>query len=421
MYCSFGLRVLLESNKKGGEWVIARIDETHCLTLPSDMQKQAQLAYDAQFLLASATNTLPSTGVIPREQEAAKVNYDNGKPMTENLRRHLQRCGISLPPTPPKGYRKRFSDFNSGSAEGLFPHCQNCFGPCIKNSFVVFLVDIEGTTTPLTYVRDVMMPLAQRRLPAFIKAKYPSDPEIVDIVKSALVSPTVPQEAKDAIAADVDHAHTVLDETERARDAFIGLVNDAIASRSSSAFAKQIQGKVWQNAERAGELRTQVFDDFYNFLLKVGKPPATGQLDNCMRVVLYSTGSVQSQQLLMRNTRQGDLTPYIAGYVDPTMVGSKISDSSYARIRKHLRAQFGVAEEELIVVFLTDNPNEVSLADTSGAVDLSVLLIRPLNSWVTYDRLISVDAPSICSFSQLLEPKQEVPLAQLVKSIADLL
>lgn len=72
------------------------------------------------------------------------------------------------------------------------------------------------------------------------------------------------------------------------------------------------------------------------------------------KVVIYSTGSIESQQLLFSHTAEGDVSPHITRYFDQS-IGDKTESESYEKIAKELE----VKTEEII--FVTDSSKGESL------------------------------------------------------------
>jgi len=114
---------------------------------------------------------------------------------------------------------------------------------------------------------------------------------------------------------------------------------------------KSLQGKIWEEGYRAGDLRGEVYPDV---------PPA---LERWRRegidIGIFSSGSVQAQRSLFRNTTAGDLTPFIRAYFDTT-TGPKTAPDSYARIAAVLE------RSPSDVLFLSDIGAELDAARAAG-------------------------------------------------------
>jgi enolase-phosphatase E1 len=201
------------------------------------------------------------------------------------------------------------------------------------------LLDIEGTTTPIAFVYDVLFPFA--RLNA---ARY----------------------VKHADLNDLKHEHD--EDLRQGRNpppwstepvAYIDWLMDQ--DRKSTAL-KNIQGKIWLEGYESGELHGEVFPDVLPAL-------------ECWRrdkidVRIFSSGSILAQQLLFSSTASGDLTKLINGYFDTT-TGPKNDPSSYSRIAN----SFGIPATEIL--FISDVTRELDAARTAGMQTL--LCVRPGN------------------------------------------
>ena len=114
---------------------------------------------------------------------------------------------------------------------------------------------------------------------------------------------------------------------------------------------KSLQGKIWEEGYRTGDLRGEVYADV---------PPA---LERWRRqgidIAIFSSGSVQAQRSLFASTAAGDLTRFIRAYFDTT-TGPKTAPDSYGRIAAALERS--PAE----VLFLSDVAAELDAARTAG-------------------------------------------------------
>jgi enolase-phosphatase E1 len=125
---------------------------------------------------------------------------------------------------------------------------------------------------------------------------------------------------------------------------------------------KSLQGKIWDEGYRRGELRSQVFEDV---------PRAFKRWrEQARKILIYSSGSILAQKLLFANTEAGDLTPFISGYFD-TSIGAKKDPESYRRIASELKVQ------SFAVLFVSDVTAELDAAATAGCERL--LCVRPGN------------------------------------------
>lgn len=212
------------------------------------------------------------------------------------------------------------------------------------------LLDIEGTTTPIDFVYQVLFPFARRRMHDYLRQHWSAEDVQTDLVLLQK------DHAKDAdqglnppgLPADLESA------TE-----YIYWLMDR--DRKSTPL-KSLQGKIWQEGYEAGELRSQVFDDV---------PPALKKWhQQGKQIYIYSSGSVLAQKLLFGHTVAGDLTPLLSGYFD-TMIGAKLEADSYRRIAASIQ------QSPETILFVSDVVAELNAASTAGLQ--CALTLRPGN------------------------------------------
>lgn len=114
---------------------------------------------------------------------------------------------------------------------------------------------------------------------------------------------------------------------------------------------KSLQGKIWEEGYRSGELRGEVYSDVPMTLQRWRRQG--------IEIAIFSSGSVQAQRSLFRSTPAGDLTQYIGAYFDTT-TGPKAAPESYTRIAAKLKRSTSA------IVFLSDVVAELDAARTSG-------------------------------------------------------
>lgn len=186
------------------------------------------------------------------------------------------------------------------------------------------LLDIEGTTSSISFVADELFPYARKHLAAFVEA----NPEV-----AAPILAEVPGE--DAVATlirwiDEDRKETPL---------------------------KTLQGLIWAQGYADGELKGHVYPD---------TPEALHRWTGAgLQVNIYSSGSIAAQKLIFGHSIAGDLTPLLSNYFDTT-TGPKRDSDSYTRIVDAL----DLAPSELL--FVSDMVPEVDAAREAG---LQALLI----------------------------------------------
>lgn len=190
------------------------------------------------------------------------------------------------------------------------------------------VTDIEGTTTSLSFVKDVLFPYARANMAEFVHAH----------VQNAEVKKLL-DDVSDIVGTSLT--------TEQTIDQLIEWLD---ADKKITPL-KSIQGLIWQAGYHHGQLKGHLYED------------AVKQLqawhDKGLKLYVYSSGSVQAQHLLFSFTDYGDLTPLFSGYFD-THIGGKKDSASYV----HIADQVDFAPFELL--FLSDIEEELDAASAAG-------------------------------------------------------
>jgi enolase-phosphatase E1 len=211
-------------------------------------------------------------------------------------------------------------------------------GPGIK----VLLLDIEGTTTAVSFVHDVLFPFARAHLRAFLQATS-QDPAVRGDIEALRAERKSEPDAgapewRDGGPAETIAAAAAYAEWLMGRD------------RKSTAL-KSLQGRIWKGGYESGALASHVYPDVKPALERVR---AQGRA-----VAIFSSGSVLAQRLLFAHTTDGDLTPLLQAYFDTT-TGPKTAADSYRRIAEALRVAPGA------VLFVSDVAAELDAARAAG-------------------------------------------------------
>lgn len=201
------------------------------------------------------------------------------------------------------------------------------------------LLDIEGTTTPVAFVYETLFPYARARLKEYLAAHSQQLDVAADIAR--LRSEYV---ADREAGLDPPEWNTDADSAA----AYLAWLMDA--DRKSTGL-KAIQGRIWEEGYRSGQLRGVVYDDVPRAFERWR---AQGKV-----IAIFSSGSVLAQQLIFAHTNHGDLTPFLTAYFDTT-TGPKRSPDSYRRIA----AALGFETQEII--FYSDVAEELDAAREGG-------------------------------------------------------
>lgn len=199
------------------------------------------------------------------------------------------------------------------------------------------LLDIEGTTTPISFVYDVLFPFARAHMLDFLRVHWQEEDVAGDAAGLSDELLTTP-EAATAVA------HRLMDEDRK-----LGAL-------------KSLQGRIWEDGYRSGKLRGQLFPEVAERL--------RAYREAGIAVAIYSSGSVLAQKLLFGHSEAGDLRPLLSAYFD-TAVGPKTASESYRLIAERL----GIEPSEGL--FLTDVVGEATAAHQAGWK--AAILRRPGN------------------------------------------
>ncbi|PVH39113.1 hypothetical protein PAHAL_5G437400 [Panicum hallii] len=222
------------------------------------------------------------------------------------------------------------------------------------------VLDIEGTTSPISFVTDVLFPYARDNVRKHLDATYGSDETNDDI---ALLRAQVEQDLAEGVAGAVPVPPDEAGKDE-VIDALVANVEAMIKADRKITSLKQLQGHIWRTGFEGQEIKGVVFDDV---------PPALERWHaSGIKTYIYSSGSREAQRLIFGNTTYGDLRKHLCGFFD-TMVGTKREPRSYYEIWQSV----GVDRPSQIL-FLTDVYQEATAAKAAG---LEVLIsIRPGNA-----------------------------------------
>jgi enolase-phosphatase E1 len=194
----------------------------------------------------------------------------------------------------------------------------------------VVLTDIEGTTSSISFVHDVLFPYASKHLPDFIRANHHTTPAVAE--QLALVAEKSGVDRKDV-------------------EGLIEVLQTWITEDRKEGPLKALQGMIWEQGYHSGELKGDIYPDAADYLQRWH--------DRGLRLFVYSSGSVKAQKLIFGFSNEGDFTPFFSGYFD-TGVGGKKEAQSY----RNILAELGV--EPATVLFLSDVEAELAAAEEVG-------------------------------------------------------
>ena len=182
-------------------------------------------------------------------------------------------------------------------------------------SMSLLLFDIEGTTSDIKFVKDVMFPYSERELPGFLERNL-NNAEVQTLMKS-----------------------TSLEE-------LLGFIRDDVKHPT----LKKLQGMIWQNAFENGDFQAPLYEDVL--------PAWNKWKEDGFLLGIYSSGSVTAQKMFFGHTTEGNLLDYLSHHFDLEMGGKKEA-TSYKSIADSL----GLPPKEIL--FLSDVPEELEAAQSS--------------------------------------------------------
>ncbi|XP_015591169.1 enolase-phosphatase E1 isoform X1 [Cephus cinctus] len=225
----------------------------------------------------------------------------------------------------------------------------------------VVLVDIEGTTTSISFVKETLFPYVRNNLKTYVEEKWDDAEFKTDFEK---LKEQAKKDEEDKVAGFVPIKGAT---PEEERESLVkNILWQMDADRKTGAL-KQLQGHMWREAYNSGSVKGHVYED-------VPKALESWTADTGRKVYVYSSGSVEAQKLLFGHSKYGDLLKYFSGYFD-TSVGMKQEVASYKNILKQIDV------EPSNVLFLTDVVKEAQAAKEAGMS--AMILLREGNAPLT--------------------------------------
>lgn len=203
------------------------------------------------------------------------------------------------------------------------------------------LTDIEGTTSSVSFVTETLFPYFLEHINEL--SHYAEIPAVREAFDQTV------QLAKSEDGEDIHFSEEIIQK----------LRNWCLEDRKITPL-KTLQGVLWDNGYRKGELKGHIY------------PDVPGKLktwsENAIRLGVFSSGSVPAQKLIFGYSEAGDLTPYFSAYFD-TKTGGKREKETYPKIAELIQ----VKPENIL--FLSDVTAELEAADAAGY--RTIQLVRP--------------------------------------------
>jgi enolase-phosphatase E1 len=190
------------------------------------------------------------------------------------------------------------------------------------------VTDIEGTTSSLSFVKEVLFPYARANLADYVR-RHKDESQVKGLLEDACKEVGAELDAGQLIAQLIQW----IDEDKKVTP------------------LKSLQGLIWEAGYQKGDFKGHVYADAAACL--------TTWKAKGLDLYVYSSGSVYAQKLLFAHTEYGDLTPLFSGYFD-THIGGKKEQESYYKIAK----QLGIPADQIL--FLSDIKEELDAAKEAG-------------------------------------------------------
>ena len=200
-----------------------------------------------------------------------------------------------------------------------------------KNDVLFILTDIEGTTTSVSFVYEILFPYFRNNIH-----------KLKDLSQLPEVHEAFEQTIEIAKSEGV-----LLNQTDQIIQQ---LLEWSLADKKITPL-KTLQGILWEEGYKSGEIKGHVYADV--------APNLTKWKNQGIQLGVFSSGSVTAQKLIFGYSEQGDLTPNFTAYFD-TKTGGKREIDTYAKISNELKIQ------PKNILFLSDIKEELVAADAVG-------------------------------------------------------
>lgn len=227
---------------------------------------------------------------------------------------------------------------------------------------IAIVTDIEGTTSSIRFVKDILFVYAEQFLPDFV-LKHKEERDVARQLRAISENTGIPLKDTDAIIAQL---------------------RQWMREDNKSTELKALQGMVWELGYQRGEYQAHIYPDVPDKLRE--------WLGEGINLYVYSSGSEKAQRLFFRYSNFGDLRLLFAGHFDTT-IGSKRDAESYYKLAE----QVALAPSDML--FLSDIEEELDAAAEAGM--RTTWVIRPQESTVDASKIKSKH-PIVSSFDEIV-------------------
>jgi enolase-phosphatase E1 len=209
------------------------------------------------------------------------------------------------------------------------------------------LTDIEGTTSSVHFVYEVLFPYFRAHLGELTQHAQLNE------VKQAFA------DVIEIISREEGRHLTTTEEV-------LATLKQWSEEDKKLTPLKTVQGVIWKSGYESGQITGHVYDDV---------PAALNQWRaQGIKIGVFSSGSVAAQKLLFRYTDFGDLSVHFSQHFDTT-TGSKKDDATYVKIAQLV----GLQPEQIL--FLSDVSDELVAAEAAGMHTIQLLRQGTASNW----------------------------------------
>uniref|UniRef100_A0A7E4UV74 Enolase-phosphatase E1 n=1 Tax=Panagrellus redivivus TaxID=6233 RepID=A0A7E4UV74_PANRE len=214
-------------------------------------------------------------------------------------------------------------------------------GKDVAPTWKALVIDIEGTVTSISFVKDVLFPYANENVVPFLKSNHNTES-----LKKVMEDLRTLSNTEAEIDSDISPVANLTDWETIANNIKVWIRKDKKLTP-----LKELQGIMWEQAYVSGDIKGHIYHDVIEALETMNRYHVP--------IYVYSSGSVHAQKLLFGHTEYGDLTPLLSGYFD-TKIGHKTQAASYTKISNEINIP------PADILFLTDVEKEAYAAKEAG-------------------------------------------------------
>ena len=218
------------------------------------------------------------------------------------------------------------------------------------------LTDIEGTTTSVSFVYEVLFPYFRENIHKTLELKD---------LKSV----------QEVFSQTIQWVRDTENRTISTPSEIIEVLNQWSQEDKKITPLKTLQGILWEEAYTSGTIQGHVYDDV--------APALKRWKEKGIQLGVFSSGSIAAQKLIFGYSVAGDLTPYFSAYFD-TSTGGKREAATYQLIAEKL----GILASEIL--FLSDITEELQAAASAGLQTIQLVRDETIANW-------NATAPSFAS------------------------